>query len=109
MKNILYTLTFTSIAILTACSKPTEPCFTLSHTTISPKTIVTFNASCSENASYFKWNFGDNTADTTVTSLTVSHTFTTIGQFTVTLNTSRKDGITLGKSNPTTTQIITVQ
>lgn len=111
MKNILLHLTiFALITVLTtSCSKPTEACFTFSPTTISPNTTVTFNASCSQNASYFTWNFGDNSADTTTTTLTVTHKFSTVGQFEVTLNAKRKDGATLGKDKPTTKQIITVQ
>ncbi len=109
MKNIFYTLTVTAVIFLTACQKPTDGCFTYSPTTITTTTVVTFNAACSQNASTFIWNFGDNTADTTVHSLTVTHKFSTVGQFTVTLNAKRKDGMTLGKSHPTTTQIITVQ
>lgn len=109
MKNIFFTLTVTVIIFLTACEKPTNGCFTYSPTTITTATVVTFNSSCSENASYFTWNFGDNSADTIVTSLTVTHKFSAVGQFTVTLNAKRKDGWSLKNSNPITTQTITVQ
>ncbi len=109
MKRIFYTLIVTSIIFLSACTKPTEACFTFSPTTVTPNTTVTFDASCSENAAYFDWNFGDNTVDTSVTSLTVTHKYTSVGQFTVTLNANRKDGTTLGKNHPTITQVITVQ
>lgn len=109
MKTIFYPIIATSIIFLTACSKPTEACFSFSPTTVSANTTVTFNASCSENASYFDWNFGDNTPDTSVTALTVTHKFTSVGQFTITLNANRKDGVSFRKSHPTTTQTIIVQ
>lgn len=109
MKNIFYTFIVITIIFLTACQKPTEACFTYSPTTIDTTTVVTFNASCSQNASYFTWNFGDNTGDTTVTSATITHKFSASGTYTVTLNAERKDGATFGKSHPTTTQVITVQ
>jgi PKD repeat protein len=111
MKNIFYALTILTFitSLTTSCSKPTEACFTYSPTTITTNTTVTFNASCSDNASYFYWNFGDNTADTTTTSLTITHKFNATGQYTVKLNAKRKDGMTLGKDKPKTIQIITVQ
>jgi PKD repeat protein len=111
MKNIFYFLTFitciTCLAI--SCSKPTEACFTYTPTSATTNTNVTFNASCSDNASYFSWNFGDNTSDTTNTSMTITHKFSSTGQYIVTLIAERKDGMTLGKDKPKATQTITVQ
>lgn len=107
MKKVLYTLTI--VATLSACKKPIDACFTFSPTTVAPNTTVSFNASCSQNASYFTWHFGDNSADTTVTSLTVTHKYSAVGQFAVTLTAERKDGATSGKDKTTTTQTVTVQ
>ena len=109
MKNILCALTVAVIIFLTACTKPTEACFIYSPTTVTTTTIVTFNSSCSQNASYFNWSFGDNATDTAITSLTVIHKYSTKGTYNVTLNAKRKDGATLGKDKPTRTQIVTVQ
>jgi PKD repeat protein len=96
-------------SLLTSCSKPTEVCFTYAPTIVTTNTKVTFDASCSDNASYFLWSFGDNTADTTTTSLTITHMFSSEGQYNVTLQVKRKDGVAFGKDKPATTQIITVQ
>ena len=91
----------------TSCSKPTESCFSYSPKTITRDSIVTFDASCSGNASYFAWNFGDSTKDTTTTSLKIKHKFTKIGQFIVTLTAKRKDGVTMGKDTKAS-EMITV-
>jgi PKD repeat protein len=107
MKNIFIVLTVATI--FNACTKPTEACFTFSPTTVSPNTTVTFNASCTQNGYSFTWNFGDNSQDTTTHEPTITHKFSTTGQFTVTLNADRKDGVTLRKGKPTTTQTVTVQ
>lgn len=64
---------------------------------VTTDSIVTFDASCSGNASYFAWNFGDSTKDTTTTSLKIKHKFTKTGQFIVNLTAKRKDGVTMGK------------
>lgn len=98
-----------SAVVFSACSKPIESCFSFSPETAIVNQTVTFNASCSQNASYFIWNFGDNTPDTLTSSLTISHKFLTMGQFTVTLTAERKDGATLGKDKLTTAHIVTVQ
>ena len=110
MKNIFYTLTITTFIILTnSCAKPMEACFTYSPATITTTTVVTFNSSCSQNASSFIWNFGDNTADTTAQSLIVTHKYSTVGTYTVTLNVERKDGVSMKKGKPKTQQTIIVQ
>lgn len=110
-KNIIFFLIvlISCGGLITSCSKPTEVCFTYAPTIITANTPVTFDASCSDNASFFIWNFGDNTSDTTTTSLTITHMFFSAGQYNVTLQTKRKDGVAFGKDKPVTTQIITVQ
>ena len=74
---------------------------------VTTDSIVTFDASCSGNASYFTWNFGDSTKDTTTTSLKIKHKFTKTGQFIVNLTAKRKDGVTMGKDTRAS-EIITV-
>lgn len=97
------------MSLMISCSDPTEACFTYTPTIITRNTTVTFDASCSENVSFYSWNFGDGTADTTTTSFTVTHRFFSTGQYNVTLQAKRKDGVTLGKDKPISTQTITVQ
>lgn len=109
MKNAFYILILVINILVFACKKPSNACFTYSPTLINSRTEVSFNASCSENASYFTWSFGDNSSDTTVTAKTISHTFLTPGQFKVTLHAKRKDGISNKKGQPIITQTITVQ
>ena len=92
----------------TSCSKPTESCFSYSKSKITTDSIVTFDASCSGNASYFAWNFGDSTKDTTTTSLKIKHKFTKTGQFIVNLVAKRKDGVTMGKDTKAS-EMITVE
>ena len=74
---------------------------------VTTDSIVTFDASCSGNASYFGWNFGDSTKDTTTTSLKIKHKFNKTGQFIVNLTGKRKDGVTMGKDTRAS-EIITV-
>ena len=59
------------------------------------------------NASYFAWNFGDSTKDSTTTSLKIKHKFTKTGQFIVNLVAKRKDGVTMGKDTKAS-EMITV-
>ncbi len=96
-------------AILNSCAKPTNGCYTYSSGTITTTTLVTFDASCSEGASSYKWNFGDGTETQETNALTITHTFATAGTYTVTLNAQRKDGVTIRKEKPTFTQTIVVQ
>lgn len=115
LKKTAHTLTLFLISCLfvslfTACSKPTNTCFTYSPTTaITTNTDIVFNATCSENASSYRWTFGDGTTDTTTHSLTITHKYNTAGTYTVTLNAERKDGVSIRKGKPEQTQTITVQ
>jgi len=108
VKKHILILAVTLLIFVIACQEPTEGCFTYSPSYIDTTTVVTFNASCSQNASYFNWSFGDNTKDTMVTSITFTHNFSASGTYTVTLNAARKDGMTLGKSHPKMSQVIEV-
>lgn len=89
------------------CSKPTIACFVSSGNSISKDSSVTLNAACSENASYYTWNFGDNTKDTTTTDFKIQHQYSNSGQYTITLHAKRKDGVANG-SDTKATQMITV-
>lgn len=111
MKCAFYILALMSFltGLTTSCTRPTEACFTYSPATITTNTVVEFNASCSENASTYSWNFGDNIPDTLTNSLTITHIFPAAGQYNVTLKAKRKDGMTFGKDKPESTQVITVQ
>ena len=92
----------------TSCSKPTESCFTYSQKVITTDSIVTFDASCSGNASYFTWNFGDSMKETTTTSLKITHKFAKTGQFIVTLSAKRKDGVS-SENDTKASQMIRVE
>gem|GEM_PF-1421352 len=109
MNKAIYPLIILSFIAFftTSCSKPTESCFTCSQKTITRDSIITFDASCSGNASYFAWNFGDDTKDTTTTSLKIKHKFAKTGQFIVNLVAKRKDGVTMGKDTKAS-ELITV-
>lgn len=106
--NYLIFILFFLPFFTTSCSKPTVACFTYSQITNPSDSIVTFNAACTENASYFTWNFGDNSKDTTTTSLIIKHKFNKTGPFNVTLNAKRKDGVSSG-SEPVASRKITVR
>lgn len=104
LANTMFCLLFTT------CSKPANACFTYSPATaITTTTTVIFNASCSENSSYYRWTFGDGTTDTTSTSLTISHKYNAPGTYTVTLDAERKDGVSIRKGKTEQAQTITVQ
>ncbi|MDX2173204.1 MAG: PKD domain-containing protein [Bacteroidota bacterium] len=96
MKKLIFL--FTGTSLLNSCSKAPESCFSYSPATISAGSIVTFNPNCSKNASSFKWNFGDNTKDTTLyNNNLVTHIYKTAGNYTVKLSVGGKDGVTLKK------------
>ena len=96
------------ILLLNSCAKPTNGCYTYSPSTITTTTQVTFDASCSDNASSYNWDFGDGTEITTNSS-SITHTFSTSGTYTVMLVAGRKDGVTFRKEKPTYTQTVIVQ
>jgi PKD repeat protein len=91
-----------------ACQKPTTGCFTYSPTKINKLTEVVFNASCSQNAGRFTWDFGDGTLLIETQDISISHQYLNSGYYKVTLNAQRKDGTVLAKSYPTSSQTITV-
>lgn len=107
MKRVLSLLSIS--ALFTTCSKAPNACFTFYPNNIKAGDIVTFNAYCSKNASYFEWNFGDASADTNTVNRTVSHKYSASGTYIVKLNVKRKDGVTLKKGNPETSLSLKVQ
>ncbi len=107
MKKFLTLLLITGIAVyLNSCSKNNplqvtpKACFSFSPTTIKTGDAVTFSSSCSANAASFAWDFGDGG---TSTDASPSHTYTTAGDFTVSLTVKDAAGL----SNQTT-QTLTV-
>lgn len=89
------------IILFNNCSKPSEACFDFSpNENISTQTPVLFDASCSKNAGYYTWDFGDGTSENSILgSSTIVHTYSTSGSYQVTLTAKRKDGVTLKKDN----------
>jgi PKD repeat protein len=98
--------------ILVSCSPKLEACFTFTTQLVTTGTDVTFNSSCSENATGYKWNFGepgDNSKDTIVQSQTINHIYARPGNYTVTLDLISKCGTFGVRGNTTITQVITIQ
>jgi PKD repeat protein len=93
--------------ILNACAKPTNGCYTYSPTAITNGTVVGFDASCSEGAISYNWDFGDGTYFTS-TSVFTTHVFNVPGSYNVKLTAERKDGVTIRKEDPTFVQTIVV-
>lgn len=107
MKKILSLLSIATV--FTACSKAPNACFTFYPTNIKVGDVVTFNAECSKNASYFEWSFGDGSADTNTVNKSITYKYMASGIYVVKLNVKRKDGVTLKEGKPETSISITVQ
>ena len=105
MKNYF----FLNILLCVSCTKPEKVCFDYSHSTPNTAKVVTFNSSCSEHTYSYRWIFGDGTPEVTTTSSTITHTYNNTGTYNVTLNTERKDGMTLKKGKTTVTKTVVVQ
>jgi PKD repeat protein len=92
-----------SVTVGTSSPGGLTAAFTFSPTSPLPGSPVHFNASTSTSAvpiSSYKWDFGDGTLTTTA-SATISHTYTTVGTFVVTLTVKNSGGLTA-----TTTQTL---
>lgn len=107
MKKIVSLLSV--VILFNRCSKAPSACFTYYPSIINAGDVVTFNADCSKNASYFEWSFGDGAADTNTVSKSVTHKYITSGTYIAKLNVKRKDGIIFKKGKPETIISIAVQ
>jgi PKD repeat protein len=108
MKKSFFGIAFILALTLNSCSEPTVACFEHFPKKKTINSEVVFNASCSSNSYIFNWTFGDGSQDTTTNEYLVSHTYSEAGEFVVTLNASRKDGLTLGKNQPRISKRIVV-
>jgi PKD repeat protein len=106
-KQSFFLLSFFSVAFLFSCKKPVNACFSFSPQHPALSDTVTFDASCSENATEYRWSFGDGTVDTTTTA-TVSHAFPSAGIYTVYLNVYPSP-TSLRKSHTQMSRTLTVQ
>ena len=91
-----------------ACKKPAEACFTYSPQVINTYTDIVFDASCSQSASGYVWYFGNNDQGESTTEPTITHRFTSPGNYVVTLG-IQKDGKKAGKDKLVFQKDITVQ
>lgn len=92
-KHLVVLVTAGLLSAMAVSCKKEDPnaakaCFTFEGE-ISAGTPVTFNSSCSENAIGYTWNFGDGT---TSAEANPTHTFTSSGEFTITLNVEADNG-----------------
>lgn len=95
------------ILLFSSCVKPTKACFVYSVEDYLTHTIL-FDASCSQSASFFDWDFGDGDTSIFNSQDTLSHSYLQSGDYTVTLKATRKDGFTLGKDIYTKSAVIHV-
>jgi PKD repeat protein len=91
-----------------SCSKPEKACFEFSPLKPTTASLITFNASCSENVYKYTWSFGDNSSDSTTTSPSVTHIYQQPGEYEGILNVERKDGVILRKGKTTAIKKVVV-
>jgi PKD repeat protein len=108
MKRLLLLLLIFSAAFI-SCKKPVNACFDFSPAHPLLSDTVSFDASCSEEATSYTWTFGDGSPDTTTTSATIKHAFPSAGYYNVYLVVSPTHRSSLRKSHPEMTRIVTVQ
>jgi PKD repeat protein len=75
-----------ALCISTSCSKKPEACFTLSHD--NPYKVgesVGLDGSCSKNARYYSWYYGDKNFTQPSDQSTSEHTYTVAGVYSVKL------------------------
>ena len=108
MKKLFSVIAIVAIAGSYACKKPAEACFTYSPKVINTYTDVEFDASCSQNASNYIWYFGNSDQGESTTSPTITHRFSSPGNYVVTLG-IQKDGKKAGKDKLVLQKDITVQ
>ncbi|MBO3698632.1 PKD domain-containing protein [Roseivirga sp. E12] len=97
MKNLFKIIALASIVLIYSCGGSDDegptviptPNFTQDRQVVEPGDIVTFT-NTSTDGETFSWNFGDNT--TAVATQNASHTFNSVGTFTVTLTVTSSSG-----------------
>lgn len=94
----LHTVAITMSFVFLSCSKTTKACFQIKPEITQKDSLVTFDASCSQNVYLYQWNFGDGTSDTITNQPIIQHRFQQIGTFRVQLNCKRKDGFSNSNS-----------
>ena len=68
-------------------------CFTADPLTCDEGCVVTFEASCSQNAQTFSWDFdGDGTVDTTLSTSSIEYTYNQAGTYNVKLEIMNQEG-----------------
>lgn len=88
------------LELLTSCrNNRVNACFMVRESIGGITNQLEFDASCSQNATYFQWNFGDGTIITNTTSKLISHTYLSKGEYNVILEVKGKDGVSLLKNN----------
>ncbi|MSQ78993.1 MAG: PKD domain-containing protein [Flavobacteriaceae bacterium] len=79
-----YTLILGSMLAITACKVAPTPCYSIDKgKTAKLNEEVQFNASCTLDANYYEWNFGDGSA--IAGGITQKHKYTTEGTYAVKL------------------------
>lgn len=108
MKKMKILLLFVPVLFFVQCRKPSIACFSMSSTTAYINQSVAFTScsyckSCSNHntVSDLQWDFGDGTK---ASGASVSHTYTSPGQYHVTLTSNDADG----DAKSTTTQTINI-
>lgn len=100
-KTKLFSMAFVAILALASCMKKPMACCDVPETGLVGQSM-SFNSSCSMDASKYEWNFGDGSAVST--EATATHIYTTTGTYTVKLMAMSKNG----KKMNETTKIITI-
>jgi PKD repeat protein len=99
------------LTCLASCQKhPVKACFTYTPLNITTNTVVNFDASCTKNPYKYTWHFNDGSRDTSlIGNSNISHQFILPGNYTVSLNISKKDGQIWGKDISVAEQTIIVK
>jgi PKD repeat protein len=99
--------------IFCACQRnPVRACFTYQPASnITPQMVVTFDATCSKNANYVRWNFGDGRPDTFAVDgvFTISHIYAAPGNYKVLLMVVKGKDQVWGNDEPFSEQTVIVK
>lgn len=96
-KQLFFLFTFSFLFILSACNAGIEACFAETKTGRE----VEFNATCSNQATSYEWDFGDGATSKLAGPI---HTYAAAGSYTVVLEAFNKNG-----KSDTYSKTITVQ